>query len=103
MSPDGAAHFPVVFAKFLGMIGSEPKLTLAELATIDAPTLLLQGDRDDVLLEHTAAVAAALPHGRLGVLPGNHLLPLETPALVNALLAWFLLDGPTEPAWTWSR
>jgi len=97
VSPDGPAHFPVVFAKLLDMIGSEPKLTLAELSTIGALTLVLQGDRDEVLVDHSAAVAAALPRGRLAVLPGSHLLPLETPRLVNDLLAWFLQDGPTEP------
>jgi hypothetical protein len=35
-------------------------------------------------------VAAALPQGRLAVLPGSHALPLECPGVVNALLAWFL-------------
>ena len=41
-------------------------------------------------LEHGAAVATALPHGRLAVLPGTHLLPIESPEVVNALLLWFL-------------
>ena len=40
--------------------------------------------------EHGAAVAAALPHGRSAVLPGTHALPAENPAVVNALLLWFL-------------
>jgi hypothetical protein len=43
-----------------------------------------------VTLEHGAAVAAALQHGRLAVLPGMHLLPMENPGLVNAVLLWFL-------------
>jgi pimeloyl-ACP methyl ester carboxylesterase len=51
---------------------------------------VLQGDRDEVTLEHGAAVAGALPQGRLAVLPGTHLLPLESPDVVNALLLWFL-------------
>jgi hypothetical protein len=37
-----------------------------------------------------AAVAAALQHGRLAVLRGTHLLPMENPSLVNAVLLWFL-------------
>jgi hypothetical protein len=38
-------------------------------------------------------VAAALPQGRLAVLPGTHLLPMESPEVVNALLLWFLSPG----------
>jgi pimeloyl-ACP methyl ester carboxylesterase len=51
---------------------------------------VLQGDRDEVTLEHSAAVARALPHGRLAVLPGSHLLPVEAPGLVNAVILAFL-------------
>jgi pimeloyl-ACP methyl ester carboxylesterase len=60
------------------------------LPLIQAPTLVLQGDRDEVTLQHGAAVAAALPQGRLAVLPGTHELPTENPGVVNALLLWFL-------------
>jgi pimeloyl-ACP methyl ester carboxylesterase len=90
VSPDGPEHFPVVHAKTLQMIETEPELDLAALAAVGAPTLVLQGDRDEVTLEHGAAVARALPQGRLAVLPGTHLLPLESPDVVNALLLWFL-------------
>ena len=90
VSPDGPEHFPVVYAKTLQMIETEPELDLAALAAVGAPTLVLQGDRDEVTLEHGAAVASALPKGRLAVLPGTHLLPLESPDVVNALLLWFL-------------
>jgi pimeloyl-ACP methyl ester carboxylesterase len=90
VSPDGPEHFPVVYAKMMQMVATEPELDLESLAAVGAPTLVLQGDRDEVTLEHGAAVAAALPHGRLAVLPGTHLLPVENPEVVNALLLWFL-------------
>jgi pimeloyl-ACP methyl ester carboxylesterase len=67
---------------------------------VAAPTLVLQGDRDEVTLEHSAAVAAALPAGRLAVLPGTHALPVENPEVVNALLMWFLAGA--TPAVDWS-
>ena len=95
VSPDGPEHFSVVYAKTLQMIETEPELDLAALAAVGAPTLVLQGDRDEVTLEHGAAVAGALPRGRLAVLPGTHLLPLESPDIVNALLLWFLGGAPT--------
>jgi pimeloyl-ACP methyl ester carboxylesterase len=61
---------------------------------------VLQGDRDEVTLEHGAAVAAALASGRLAVLPGTHALPVENPDVVNALLLWFLAGA--VPAVDWS-
>jgi pimeloyl-ACP methyl ester carboxylesterase len=86
----GDGHFPVVYAKTVAMLATEPELELASLAAVTAPTLVLQGDRDEVTLEHGAAVAAILPQGRLAVLPGTHALPVENPGVVNALLLWFL-------------
>ncbi len=94
VTPDGPDHFPVVYAKMLDMIGREPEIDLATLGTVPAPTLVLQGDRDEVTVEHSQAVVAALPNGRLAVLPGTHLLPIEAPQLVNALLVSFLRGDP---------
>ena len=97
VSPDGPEHFPVVYAKTLRMLETEPEIELASLATVEAPTLVLQGDRDEVTLEHGAAVATALPRGRLAVLPGTHLLPMECPEVVSALLVWWLSEPPASP------
>jgi len=99
VSPDGPGHFPVVYAKTMTMIDSEPELDLATLAAVSAPTLVLQGDRDEVTLEHGAAVAAALEDGRLSVLPGTHLLPIELHHVVNALLVAFLRGDTSTSGW----
>jgi pimeloyl-ACP methyl ester carboxylesterase len=99
VSPDGPGHFPVVYEKLMHMIRTEPEIDLAELAGVQAPALVMQGDRDEVTVTHSAAVAEALPHGRLAVLPGRHLLPLESPEAVNALLLTFLRGGPPPPPW----
>lgn len=100
VSPDGAEHFAVVYAKTVDMVSAEPQIALDELAGIAAPTLVLQGDRDEVRLEHSVAVAAAIPQARLAVLPGTHALPIESPAVVNALLIDFLQGGPHDIDWT---
>lgn len=92
VSPDGPGHFAAVHAKTMHMIATEPEIDLASLAAATAPALVLQGDRDLVTLAHSEAVVAALPDARLAVLPGTHLLPIESPDLVNPLLATFL-DG----------
>jgi pimeloyl-ACP methyl ester carboxylesterase len=94
VSPDGPHHSPVVWAKMLDMIGAEPQIDLAEFARISAPTLVLQGDHDEVRVEHSAALVEALRAGRLAVLPGSHALPVESPALVNPLIRSFLQGDP---------
>ena len=80
------------------MILTEPEIDLGSLGGVAVPTLVLQGDRDEVTLEHSRAVVAALPDARLAVLPGTHALPLESPDVVNPLIVQFLRGGPT-PAW----
>jgi pimeloyl-ACP methyl ester carboxylesterase len=97
VSPDGPGHFPVVYAKIMSMVDSEPELDLATLGTVSAPALVLQGDRDEVTLEHGAAVASALGKARLAVLPGTHALPLELPDVVNPLLISFLRGKIAPP------
>jgi pimeloyl-ACP methyl ester carboxylesterase len=95
-SPDGVDHFPVVYAKTIDLVQNWTGMPLAELAKIGASTLVLQGDQDEVRLEHSAAVATAIPAARLAVLPGTHALPLESPHVVNPLLIDFLRGGPTS-------
>ncbi|MFF2080187.1 alpha/beta fold hydrolase [Kitasatospora sp. NPDC058162] len=93
LSPDGPGHFPVVFAKWLTMWREEPDIGLAALAALPMPLLVMQGDDDGVRIGHSAAMAAAAPHGQLAVLPGtSHAAPLEKPGLVNRLLLDFLTE-----------
>jgi pimeloyl-ACP methyl ester carboxylesterase len=93
VSPDGPGHFPVFYEKMISMYRAEPELDLAGLAVVDVPALVLQGDRDEVTVPHSAAAAAVLPQGRLAVLPGSHLLPIESPGLLNEVLLTFLRGG----------
>jgi pimeloyl-ACP methyl ester carboxylesterase len=85
-SPDGAEHFDEIYGKLSQMWRTEPEIDLATLADVGMPATVLQGDRDEVKLGHSAAVAGALGNGRLAVLPGTHLLPVESPELVTSLL-----------------
>lgn len=90
LSPDGPEHFPVFLGKSLDLWAAEPHLDPAAFAGVRAPTLVLQGDRDLVRIEHSAQVAGTVPDGRLAVLPGTHALPVESPDLVAALVTGFL-------------
>lgn len=44
----------------------------ADIKSIQAQTLVLDGDKDVVLPEHALALAHTLPHARLAILPGGH-------------------------------
>jgi pimeloyl-ACP methyl ester carboxylesterase len=95
VSPDGPEHWPVVFAKFLEMASTQPTISIEQLGTVNAPTLVLAGDDDMIALEHTAALSRAIPNAQLGLVPGtSHFLAMEKPALVNRLVLDFLEQDP---------
>ncbi|MBJ7290782.1 alpha/beta hydrolase [Williamsia sp.] len=97
VSPDGPEHFAEIYRKTVAMIAVEPEIDLATLTGIDVPTLVVQGDRDEVTVEHSLAVVDALANARLAVLPGTHILPLESPDVFNPVLLSFLAgDAPAQ-------
>lgn len=90
-SPDGPAHFAVVAEKLFALYKVEPNMDLAELAAVEADTLVMVGDDDLCTVEHADAVRRALPVAQLAVVPGAaHGLPMEKPALTSAIIAEFL-------------
>ncbi|NMO03867.1 alpha/beta hydrolase [Gordonia sp. TBRC 11910] len=93
-SPDGPEHFDTVLDKTMALITAEPDLPLDQLAQVHNPTLVIQADNDVVELAHTIDVVNALPNGRLAVLPGTHILPLEAPEVFNPLILSYLAAEP---------
>lgn len=92
LSPDGADHFPVVFAR-LSRALFDTTLQLDDLAHISAPTLVMAADDDLVSITHLEAMRDALPEAQLAIVPGtSHGLPLEKPALTADLILGFLAD-----------
>jgi pimeloyl-ACP methyl ester carboxylesterase len=94
-SPDGPDHWPIVFAKFGEMASTQPDIKIAELARIKAPTLVVSGDDDIVMLEHTVELYRAIPGSELAVVPGtSHALVFEKPDLLNRIVIDFLENDP---------
>jgi pimeloyl-ACP methyl ester carboxylesterase len=90
-SPDGGEHFGEVFEKFTAMVTTEPTLTTDDLGRITAPTLVMAGDDDAVLLRHTCEMYEALPAGQLSIVPGtSHALPIERPDVTARTVLDFL-------------
>jgi pimeloyl-ACP methyl ester carboxylesterase len=77
-----------------------------DMRSIQAPTLIVTGDRDLASPEHSAKLARLLPHGRLAILPGGHgeyfgemYFPdkgSKMPELFVAMLDEFLAASPLQ-------
>jgi pimeloyl-ACP methyl ester carboxylesterase len=68
-----------------------PNLQAADLRAIEAPTLVIIGENDQVTLGHARQMVRQLPHGILSVIQGGGHATLMTHAdQVNALIGHFL-------------
>ncbi|MAU84537.1 alpha/beta hydrolase [Gordonia sp. GW1C4-4] len=94
VTPDGPEHFGVVYDKTFAMLEHEPDFDLSVLAGVAASTLVVAPDHGVGLLDHVLDMVRALPKGRLAVLPGTHILPVEAPELFNPLVVSFLAADP---------
>jgi len=66
----------------------------AQIRGIDAPTLVLCGDRDIILPEHAALMARLLPHGSLAILPMTDHMEMAKRADWVASIVKEFLDAP---------
>lgn len=88
-------HWPVFYKKVLAMWASEPHYTLAQLATIKAPALVMAGEFDGIKRAHTDALAAAIPGAREVIIKGaTHFAPVTHHDEVDAHIVAFLAATP---------
>ncbi len=80
LSPDGAAHWPILRERLRRMWLVEPDFTREEVARVEAPTLIIIGDADIVTPEHAVEMFRTIPKSQLCVVPnaGHGVLPKET-------------------------
>jgi pimeloyl-ACP methyl ester carboxylesterase len=77
--------------KVTGMMLQEPNIDPKALQTITAPTLVMAGDHDVIVDEHTVEIFRSLRNGQLAILPDStHAVPYDNPALFNATVERFL-------------
>lgn len=76
---------------------TEPHIEAEDLAAIDIPVLVTAGERDLVLPEETARIAAYLPRARLVIVPGaDHGSYVDGSEIMGELLVEFLQKGGGE-------
>jgi pimeloyl-ACP methyl ester carboxylesterase len=102
-TPDGADHFPVVLDK-IRRLWLEDFDYGAEVARIEAPTLVLLADDDLITLEHAVRFYLQLSSAQLAVLPGtSHAACMEKPELFNKVVLDFLAPDQAEPMMPYRR
>jgi len=63
--------------KLLHLLSFEPNISLAQLATIKCPSLIIGGDHDILLPKHTMLIADNIPQSYLWILPNSgHSTPI---------------------------
>ena len=91
-SPDGPDHFSIVFKKTIRMWLNEPNISREDLGRITAPTLVVAGDRDATVHEHTLELFRSIKNAELCIVPGTtHFLMSEKPEMANKVILDFLL------------
>jgi pimeloyl-ACP methyl ester carboxylesterase len=83
VAPD-STHYEVAMNKVIDLWRTQPNYTEADLARIQARVLVIAGEHDVVRRDHTEALARAIPHATLWIVPGaSHSVMQELPDLVN--------------------
>lgn len=85
-------HLPVIAEKIRVMWLAEPKFSAAELAKITSPTLIMDGEQEELIRpDHAKEIAAAIPNAKLIMLPNvGHYATFKTPKQWNDSVALFL-------------
>jgi pimeloyl-ACP methyl ester carboxylesterase len=84
------AHQGLKAQALLGVLASFAPTTVADLAAIKVPTLVVNGDRDD---DNGSAedLAERMPQGSARRVPGDHLSAVVAPELAQAMTAFLTL------------
>lgn len=81
----------LIFDKLNRLDLYHPHITVDQLHSISAPTLVMAGDHDIIIDTHTLSLFHALPHSQLCIVPGaTHALLLRKPDLANEIIKEFL-------------
>lgn len=98
MRRHGADRWKTVLSKTASLmhdLGHTPLLTPERVATLHQPVRLCVGDRDAMVsIDETEAIAKALPHGQLAVLPGTRhpMEQLDLQQLMFHITTWLDSD-----------
>ncbi|MGF2413934.1 alpha/beta fold hydrolase [Ferruginibacter sp.] len=85
-----ATYNYAVIKKLFDLLGKQPHISLAQVQSIKAPTLVLGGDKDVIKEAHTLQIYQNLQKAWLCIFPGGtHMMPETDPELFNATVERF--------------
>jgi pimeloyl-ACP methyl ester carboxylesterase len=91
VTPDGAGHWSTVLAKSYRLWLTPVVMDAVDLAAIQAPVLVIAGDKDFPSIEETTEIYRGLRKAQLFIVPGSgHGTFSERPDLVNPAIRRFL-------------
>lgn len=71
--------------KLFHLLTSEPHITTGHLGSIQCPTMVIGGDHDVILVQHTLLIAQSIPNSYLWILPNSgHSTPIVYKDQFNA-------------------
>jgi len=87
-------HLPIILEKLRTLDLTQPNFTADELAGIKVPTLILDGEKEEVIrVDHVEAIAKAIPGAKLIWLPDvGHFAPYDAADKWNSVVLDFLKD-----------
>lgn len=78
--------------EILGLMIKEPRLRPEHLKKIQAPALVIVGDRDMIRDSHSRLIARSLPNGTFCRIRGSHFAAAEEPEAFNRAVEEFLAE-----------
>ena len=84
--------------QYLNLLGNQPNISISELHQIEAPVLILAGDKDIIREEHSVEIYQNIPRAHLCIFPGaTHFIPATDPELFNTTVEKFFSRPFTRP------
>ena len=91
VAPD-PSKWPVLVSKILQHVADFQGFAMQDVRSIQAQTLIMQGDHDGIRPEHAVEMFRNIPHAQLAIFPdSDHFLLFTSPEKVLAILTPFLL------------
>jgi pimeloyl-ACP methyl ester carboxylesterase len=91
IAPDGPEHWWVLLSKSYPLWLTPVVISAADLKAIQAPVLVIAGDKDFTSIEETIEIYRSLPRGQLLIVPGTgHMTFSERPELTDLAIREFL-------------
>jgi len=88
----------------LGLLVEQPNIPVADLSKIQAPVLVIAGDKDIIKEAHTLEIYQHIPHAQLCIMPGEtHYAPASSPELFNAIVNKFVTEAFKRPDSDWTK